>query len=441
MLCGLYDGVHGLGFGEPYEVSRSEHRHVPRRPGADPHSIVDEDLVIDQHAVHLREREGRHRTGNETGRTRTSSAPAILALRDPAARATLRESAFRSPGTSTTNGFPSQSKTSDFTICSSLQPTARAASSAVGVPASNSSIRASTPRSRRNAATRSTASGQGVGTPGEAIGATERRAVPLFRTMNPKEEARIARTESAFRHVNERIAEASDELGSEQTVFVCECADPDCHDRLHLPRERYEKVRNEHPLHRRRRTHRPQVRADRRGARRLCGRREVQAEVGGTRSADRPASPRDLEERSALVVHVVRKPLEEVAFLQPCLRDPEGCEHRREDEPVDREDEREPGEEEDAADVDRMTEKRYGPRSTSSASRGGRGNGESELPIVTPAQTPSTRPMAATIQPSRSPQARRKEARIRTKRRSWASTQPSPLYPREMKRTSSNPPP
>ena len=63
--------------------------------------------------------------------------------------------------------------------------------------------------------------------------------------MNPKEEARIARTESAFRHVNERIAEASDQLGSEQTVFVCECADPDCHDRLHLPRERYEKVRNE----------------------------------------------------------------------------------------------------------------------------------------------------------------------------------------------------
>jgi hypothetical protein len=55
------------------------------------------------------------------------------------------------------------------------------------------------------------------------------------------EEARIARTESVFRHVNERIAEASDDA----TVFVCECADPDCHDRLHVPRERYEDVRNE----------------------------------------------------------------------------------------------------------------------------------------------------------------------------------------------------
>jgi hypothetical protein len=63
--------------------------------------------------------------------------------------------------------------------------------------------------------------------------------------MNTKEGARIARTESVFRHVNERIAEASDQLGSQQTVFVCECADPDCHDRVHVPRERYEQVRSE----------------------------------------------------------------------------------------------------------------------------------------------------------------------------------------------------
>jgi hypothetical protein len=63
--------------------------------------------------------------------------------------------------------------------------------------------------------------------------------------MTPNEEARIARTESVFRHVNERIAEASDQLGSEQTVFICECADPDCQHRLNVPRERYEKVRDE----------------------------------------------------------------------------------------------------------------------------------------------------------------------------------------------------
>ena len=63
--------------------------------------------------------------------------------------------------------------------------------------------------------------------------------------MNTKEEVRIARTESVFRHVNERIAEASDQLSSQQTVFVCECADPDCHDRVHVARERYEEVRTE----------------------------------------------------------------------------------------------------------------------------------------------------------------------------------------------------
>jgi hypothetical protein len=63
--------------------------------------------------------------------------------------------------------------------------------------------------------------------------------------MSTGEDARIARTESVFRHVNERIAEASDQLGTEETVFVCECADPDCHSRLHVPRQQYEEVRTE----------------------------------------------------------------------------------------------------------------------------------------------------------------------------------------------------
>lgn len=62
--------------------------------------------------------------------------------------------------------------------------------------------------------------------------------------MDRNEEARVARTESVFRHVNERIAEASGSA-SDHTVFVCECADPDCHDRLHVPRDQYEEVRSE----------------------------------------------------------------------------------------------------------------------------------------------------------------------------------------------------
>ena len=59
------------------------------------------------------------------------------------------------------------------------------------------------------------------------------------------EEARIARTETVFRHVNERIAETAERFGSDQTEFVCECADVDCQDRLEVPLEEYEEVRTE----------------------------------------------------------------------------------------------------------------------------------------------------------------------------------------------------
>ena len=54
----------------------------------------------------------------------------------------------------------------------SAQPTASAASFAVGVPAENSSIRASAPDSSRNVATRRTGSGQSdtIGTvPGRCV--------------------------------------------------------------------------------------------------------------------------------------------------------------------------------------------------------------------------------------------------------------------------------
>ncbi len=59
------------------------------------------------------------------------------------------------------------------------------------------------------------------------------------------EEARIAHTESVFRHVNERIAETAERFGSEETEFVCECADSDCQDRLEVPLDEYEEVRSE----------------------------------------------------------------------------------------------------------------------------------------------------------------------------------------------------
>jgi hypothetical protein len=63
--------------------------------------------------------------------------------------------------------------------------------------------------------------------------------------MATAEEARIARTESVFRHVNERIAEVSEHFDAGDAEFVCECADAGCQDRVEAPLEEYEQVREE----------------------------------------------------------------------------------------------------------------------------------------------------------------------------------------------------
>lgn len=54
---------------------------------------------------------------------------------------------------------------------------------------------------------------------------------------------RIARTESLFRDVNERIAEVAENLGSTDAEFVCECADATCGERLEARLDEYEQVR------------------------------------------------------------------------------------------------------------------------------------------------------------------------------------------------------
>jgi hypothetical protein len=58
-------------------------------------------------------------------------------------------------------------------------------------------------------------------------------------------EIRIARTESLFRNVNERIAESAQRTESEDAAFVCECADADCTERVEAPRGVYEHVRSD----------------------------------------------------------------------------------------------------------------------------------------------------------------------------------------------------
>ena len=62
------------------------------------------------------------------------------------------------------------------------------------------------------------------------------------------DEASIARTESAFREVNEAIAKTAARFDAEEADFVCECADADCVHRVTAALEEYEDVRAE-PTH------------------------------------------------------------------------------------------------------------------------------------------------------------------------------------------------
>jgi hypothetical protein len=61
-------------------------------------------------------------------------------------------------------------------------------------------------------------------------------------------EAEMARTESAFREWNEAIAETAARLDADEVDFVCECADPNCANRLTVALDTYESVRAE-PTH------------------------------------------------------------------------------------------------------------------------------------------------------------------------------------------------
>ena len=58
----------------------------------------------------------------------------------------------------------------------------------------------------------------------------------------------IARTESLFRDVNERIAETAQRFESAEVSLVCECADPACTHRVTVSVDEYEEVRSE-PTH------------------------------------------------------------------------------------------------------------------------------------------------------------------------------------------------
>jgi hypothetical protein len=57
------------------------------------------------------------------------------------------------------------------------------------------------------------------------------------------EELRIAKTESLFRDVNERIAETAERIGANEAVLVCECGDRECGQQIAAPLQDYEEMR------------------------------------------------------------------------------------------------------------------------------------------------------------------------------------------------------
>ena len=59
------------------------------------------------------------------------------------------------------------------------------------------------------------------------------------------DQARMARTESAFREVNEAIAETAARFEADEADFICECADPQCAHRVSADLEQYEEVRSD----------------------------------------------------------------------------------------------------------------------------------------------------------------------------------------------------
>lgn len=62
--------------------------------------------------------------------------------------------------------------------------------------------------------------------------------------METGTQERLAKNESFFRQVNEKIREVAERLqGEQQYEFLCECADPSCTERIELTRDEYETVR------------------------------------------------------------------------------------------------------------------------------------------------------------------------------------------------------
>jgi hypothetical protein len=69
---------------------------------------------------------------------------------------------------------------------------------------------------------------------------------PTERDIAELREKRLAANEVFFRELNEKLERQTDD--SDTLIVVCECADPDCAQRLKLTRHEYEAARSESTL-------------------------------------------------------------------------------------------------------------------------------------------------------------------------------------------------
>jgi hypothetical protein len=67
--------------------------------------------------------------------------------------------------------------------------------------------------------------------------------MPRETTLSRQQDEQIAKTESVFRGVNERIAETARRFGGPDALFVCECDDGGCAERVPATLAEYEAVR------------------------------------------------------------------------------------------------------------------------------------------------------------------------------------------------------
>jgi hypothetical protein len=65
----------------------------------------------------------------------------------------------------------------------------------------------------------------------------------MLARMPTEREKRIALNEAAFRIANERMLEWEERHREEPEDYLCECADPDCRERVPMTRAQYESVR------------------------------------------------------------------------------------------------------------------------------------------------------------------------------------------------------